>query len=62
VSSEADVRKLAEARGWRLEKQGKHYRMVVANTGTLVAADWSTADGFGLSLADVSKALEAVEP
>jgi hypothetical protein len=32
--------------------------MVVAETGTLVAADWSTADGFGLTLEDITSALE----
>jgi hypothetical protein len=31
--------------------------VVDATTGTLVAADWTSDDGYGLSLADVGKAL-----
>jgi hypothetical protein len=56
--TEAEARKAAEARGWRLEKQGKHYRMVVAETGTLVAGDWTANDYYGLTLEEISAALE----
>jgi hypothetical protein len=47
------------AQGYRLEKRDKSYR-VVADNGTVVAGDWSNPDEdyFGLSLADVGKALE----
>jgi hypothetical protein len=60
VSSVAEVRKAAEARGWTLEKRDKAYR-VVAENGTVVAGDWAKPDDdyFGLSLDDVAKALEA---
>ena len=58
--SEAEARKAAEARGWRLEKRDKAFRLVNANTGTVVAGDWSQPDDvyFGLSLDDVVNALE----
>ena len=48
------------ARGWTLEKDGKVFRLVAEN-GTVVAGDWSKPDDgyFGLSLADIAKALEA---
>jgi hypothetical protein len=54
--TEAEAKKAAAERGWTVEKHDKSYRIVDAD-GTLVAADSSTADGFGLSLADVGQAL-----
>ncbi len=57
--TEAEARKAAEARGWRLEKDGKVFRLVDATTGTLVAGDWADPpDYYGLSLADVGTVLE----
>jgi len=58
-SDEAEARKAADERGWTLEKNGKVYRLV-ADNATIVAGDWSDVDGgyFGLSLADVAKALD----
>jgi hypothetical protein len=58
--TEAESRKAATERGWTLDKKGKAYRLLDAN-GTIVAGDWSNVDGgyFGLSLADVAKALAA---
>jgi hypothetical protein len=49
----------ADERGWQLEKDGRVYRLVTDN-GTVVAGDWANVDGdyFGLSLADIAKALE----
>jgi hypothetical protein len=43
----------------RAQKDGKVFRLV-ADNGTIVAGDWSNVDGgyFGLSLADIAKALE----
>lgn len=57
--TEAEARKAAEARGWRLEKRDRTYQLVAEN-GTTVAGDWSKPeqDYFGLTLDDVSKALE----
>jgi hypothetical protein len=57
--TEAEARKAAVERGWTLEKDGKLFRLV-ADNGTIVAGDWSKPDGryFGLSLADVAKALQ----
>ena len=57
--TEAEARRAADERGWTLEKDGKVYRLV-ADNGTVVAGDWSKPDDgyFGLSLADVAKALE----
>jgi hypothetical protein len=39
MTSEAEVRKAAGARGWRLEKQLKVYRVVDTTSGRIVAAD-----------------------
>lgn len=50
--------KLADAaaeRGWRLEKVGRRYRLVVADTGTVQADDWAT--GEGLTLDAIEQAL-----
>ena len=56
--TEAETRKATEARGWRLEKDGKAFRVIDAN-GTVVAGDWAKPpDHFGLTLGDVAKALE----
>lgn len=55
-SRESKLRKAAEAQGFRLEK-GNGYRLVGAVTGTLVAADWTSADGYGLTLNQVEAAL-----
>jgi hypothetical protein len=55
--TEGEAKKLAAERGWTVEKHDRSYR-IVDSDGTLVAADWSTEDGFGLSLADVAKVLE----
>ena len=56
----AEARKAADARGWKLEKRDKSYRLTAEN-GTVVAGDWTKPDDeyFGLSLDDVAKALEA---
>jgi hypothetical protein len=58
--TESEAKKAAEARGWRLERDAKVYRLVIAETGTVVAGDWANPDGdyYGLSLADVGKVLE----
>jgi hypothetical protein len=52
------ARKAADERGWTLEKDGKVFRLV-ADNGTIVAGDWAKPDDgyFGLSLADIAKAL-----
>jgi|RhiMetdeSRZDD1v2_1073273.scaffolds.fasta_scaffold751651_3 hypothetical protein len=57
--TETEARKAADERGWTLEWDGKVYRLV-ADNGTVVAGDWTKPDEgyFGLSLADVGKALE----
>jgi hypothetical protein len=57
--TEAEARKAASERGWTLDKKGKAYRLLDTN-GTVVAGDWSKPDDgyFGLSLADIGKALE----
>jgi hypothetical protein len=56
-------RKTLDARavklGLRVEKGPGGHRLVDAATGTLVAADWSTLDGFGLSLGDVEQIIAA---
>ena len=56
-------RKTLDARaanlGWRVEKGPGGHRLVDASTGTLVAADWSTLHGFGLSLGDVEEIIAA---
>jgi hypothetical protein len=58
--TEAEARKAAEAAGYRLEKRGRTYRLVVAATGTLAAGDWTQPDEdyFGLSLDQIAEALE----
>lgn len=58
--SEAEARKAAEARGWKLEKRDKAFRLVDASTGTVVGGDWSQPDDeyFGLSLDHVVNALK----
>jgi hypothetical protein len=56
--TEAEARKAAAERGWRLEKKGKVFRLTDEN-GAVVAGDWSNPDGFyGLTLADVGDVLE----
>jgi hypothetical protein len=42
-------------------KRDKSYRLVVAETDTVVVGDWSKPDDgyYGLSLADVARVLEA---
>lgn len=35
-------------RGWTLQKVGRRHRLVVADTGTVVADDWSTNGGLTL--------------
>jgi hypothetical protein len=59
MTTEAEVRKLAEEQGWTLDKKGKVYRLLDAN-GTVVGGDWNKPDDgyFGLSLADVAEALD----
>ena len=37
--TEAEARKAAESRGWRLEKEGKVFRLVDPD-GTVVAGSW----------------------
>jgi len=61
----AQLAKRAAARGWKLERTtagmvrtGGGYRMVHASTGTFVAADWTRADGYGLSLDEIEDALD----
>lgn len=57
--TEDQARKAATERGWTLDKKGKAYRLLDAN-GTVIGGDWSKPDDgyFGLSLADVGKALD----
>jgi hypothetical protein len=57
--TEAEVRRAAEDRGWTLEKDGKVCRHV-ADSGTIVAGDWTKLDTdyFGMALAEVAEALE----
>jgi hypothetical protein len=55
--SEAEAKKACSERGWVLQKSGKSYRITGAD-GTLIAADWTDPDGYGLSLADVAAVLE----
>jgi hypothetical protein len=38
--TEAKARKAAEARGWRLKKRGKAFRLVDEN-GAVIAGDWT---------------------
>jgi len=45
---EEKVAQAAGARGWRLEKVDRRFRLVDAGTGTVVADDWLTHDGLGL--------------
>ena len=56
---ETKVAKALSARGLLLEREGKVYRVVDAATGTFIAADWSTDDGFGLTLAEVEAAFSS---
>jgi hypothetical protein len=54
--------KAATAHGLVLEQgSNKKWRLVDATTGTLVAADWSTPTGFGLSLDDIETALAGLD-
>ena len=56
--TEAEARRAAGQRDWRLEKSGKVYRLTDEN-GTVIAGRWdSPPDYFGLSLADVAEVLE----
>jgi hypothetical protein len=56
--TEAEARKAASERGWKLEKKGKAFRLVDEN-GTVIAGDCSNPDGFyGLKLADLADLLE----
>ncbi len=59
AAREAELATRAESRGWRLEADdgGSGFRLVWQRTGTLVAADWSTIDGFGLTLDEIETAL-----
>lgn len=62
---EAKLSRLADGRGWRLERADGiratdgGYRMVDAATGTLVAAVWSNPEGYGLTLDEIERALTA---
>jgi hypothetical protein len=56
--TEAEARKAAEQRGWRLKKRGKVFRVVDEN-GTVVVGDWAKPpDYHRLTLGDIAKALE----
>ena len=59
MTTEAEARKAAEEQGWTLDKKCRAYRLVDA--GTVAAGAWDRPDDdyFGLSLADIGKALEA---
>ncbi len=52
--------KAAKAAGLVLEKGDGGYRLTNASTGTLVAADWSTVDGFGLDLDAIEAVLDGL--
>jgi len=56
----AAAKKRAAAAGLVLEHEGGGYRLTNAATGTLVAADWSTVDGFGLDLDAIEKAIDCL--
>jgi hypothetical protein len=60
MTTEAEARRAATERGWTLDKKGKAYRLLDAN-GTVIGGAWDKPDDgyFGLSLADVAKALAA---
>jgi hypothetical protein len=55
-SKQLDAR--AAKLGWRIEHSKTGARIVDAQTGTLVAADWSKQDGFGLSAVDVERIID----
>lgn len=44
--------------GWRLEHSPAGYRLTDANTGTLVAADWTAPGGYGIDLDLVEAVLD----
>lgn len=52
--------KVAAEHGMTIERHGSTYRLVDAGTGTLVAADWTSSDGFGLDLDAVEAALDSI--
>ncbi|MBA3360172.1 MAG: hypothetical protein H0T94_01645 [Acidimicrobiia bacterium] len=56
TSKEARLRAVAKAAGLNLEKAGHGYRLVDANTKTLVADDWQGENG--LSLDAIERALK----
>ncbi len=47
---EAKVSASAAEHGWRLAKVGRRFRLVNAETGTVVADDWVSGDGLTLDL------------
>ena len=49
----------ARTLGWRLEGGAAGFRLVDDNTGTIIAAVWSTPDGFGLTLDEVEAIITA---
>lgn len=55
---EAKLTDKAAAAGYRLEHAKAGYRLVDAATGTLQAADWTSADGYGLTLDEIEVALQ----
>jgi hypothetical protein len=55
---EVELGKKAAEVGLRLEHTAAGYRIVNADTGTLVAAVWTTADGYGLDLDQVAAVLD----
>ena len=59
---QAKLDKAATARGLVLEQgSNKQWRLVDATTGTLVAADWRTPTGFGLTLDEIETTLAALD-
>jgi len=52
----AKLTKQAAAHGLTLEGSGQRWRLTDSTTGTWVAADWTTSDGY-LDLADIEAAL-----
>jgi hypothetical protein len=52
---ESKLSDLAVEHGWQLDKVGRRYRLVIAETGTVVADDWGSGDG--LTLDDIERAL-----
>lgn len=52
---EQKIEAAAADRGWLVERVGQRRRLVVADTGTVVADDWAT--GGGLTLDEIEAAL-----